>query len=156
MSHLFTQQIFYTADFLHSNITPKYAAALHLCSYIAALRLFMQQHYTRTRSSITHICVAVLIMQQLITLMYTTVLLTQHHTYAHSITLISAAALYTQRSSVAHIYATIALHASTPQRSTHQRHCLAHIYRATALHASTPQRSAHIHSNSIAHTNAAT
>ena len=96
--------LIYAADFLHSNITPKYAAALHLCSYAAALRLFMQQHYTRTRSSVSHICVAVLFMQQLITLMYTAVLLTQqHYTYAHSITLISAAALHTP----------------TPQRSTH-------------------------------------
>ena len=89
--------LIYAADFLHSNITPKYAAALHLCSsYAATLRLFMQQHYTRTRSSVTHNCVAVLFMQQLITLMYTAVLLTQqHYTYAQSITLISAAALHT-------------------------------------------------------------
>ena len=99
-----TVALIYTADFLHSNITPKDTAALHLCSYAAALRLFMQQHYTCIRSSVTHICVAVLFMQQRITLMYTAVLLTQkHYTYAHSITLISAAALHTP----------------TPQRSTH-------------------------------------
>ena len=96
--------LIYTADFLHGNITPKYAAALHLCSYAAALCLFMQQHYTRTRSSVTHICVAVLIMQLHIKLMYTAVLLTQqHYTYAHSITPISAAVL----------------HIPTPQRSIH-------------------------------------
>ena len=96
--------LIYTADFLYNNITPKYTAALHLCSYAAALRLFMQQHYTCIRSSVTHICVAVLFMQQRITPIYTAVLLTQqHYTYAHSITLISAAALHT----------------STPQRSTH-------------------------------------
>ena len=95
--------LIYTADFLHGNIAPKYAVALHLCSYTAALRLFMQQHYTRTRSSVTHICVAVLFMQLHITLMYTAVSLTQHYTYAHSITLISAAALHTP----------------TPQRSIH-------------------------------------
>ena len=63
----------------------------------------MQQHYTRTRSSVTHICVAVLFMQQR---MHTAVLLTQqHYTYAHNITFISAAALHTptlQRSTHIH------------------------------------------------------
>ena len=86
----------------------------------------------------SHICVAVLFMQQR---MHTAVLLTQqHYTYAHSITFISAATLHTptpQRST--HMHSNSITH-TTPLRSsdihssstdyTHQRRSVAHVYAA--------------------------
>ena len=127
-----TVALIYTAGFLHSNITPKYTAALHLCSYAAALHLFMQQHYTCMRSSITHICVTVFLCSNVLHLC------TQQYYLHNSITLMHTA-----------------LHLLVQQHYTHQRRSVAHIYTAIALHTPTPQSSTHIHSNSITHTNAA-
>ena len=95
--------LIYTAEFLHSNITPKYTAASHLLCYAAASHLFVQQHYTYIRSRATDICIAVLFMQQHITLMYTTALLAQQN---YTCALLVQQHYIHQRHSVAQIYSS--------------------------------------------------